>query len=156
MTGDRLPLPTALIEARPGTGGGHGSGWSPCRVSVCRGCCCGNSSKHPETDHDFILNELQRQLEGSAQVQVVSCLFACDRSSVVVINPSPAGRRSGGRPAYIESVHGETVVRAIAEWITAGGPGIATPPTQLADRMTLRGLRSQKFAHIPVASHKRT
>jgi predicted metal-binding protein len=65
-------------------------------VLLCRGCCCGTTTKHPATDHDR-----QEQLVRSAAattagvaVRTVDCLDECDRSNVVVL------RGPHGRAAY--------------------------------------------------------
>ncbi|MFY1632080.1 hypothetical protein ACN27F_02145 [Solwaraspora sp. WMMB335] len=60
-----------------------------CLVTVCRGCCCGTSRKHPDVDHDGQLRALRAS---GARVRVVDCLNTCERSNVVVVQPVPAAR----------------------------------------------------------------
>ncbi|GIG56720.1 hypothetical protein Lfu02_10920 [Longispora fulva] len=105
-----------------------------CRVTVCRGCCCGTARKHPDTDHDAQLDALRAGLAGVAVVRAVpDCLGPCERSNVVVVGPSPAGRAAGGRPAWLGGVLDEGTVAAIADWVALGGPGVAEPPRALRD-----------------------
>ncbi|SDO77310.1 hypothetical protein SAMN05660199_02569 [Klenkia soli] len=94
-------------------------------LTVCRGCCCGRVEKHPGTDHRAQLTALQR---GTARVRVVDCLDACERSNVVVVSPSPAGRAAGARPVWLGGVLDEETTADVLRWVADGGPGIAEPP----------------------------
>ncbi|MDP9397786.1 MAG: (2Fe-2S) ferredoxin domain-containing protein [Actinomycetota bacterium] len=105
---------------------------SPCRISVCRGCCCGTAGKHPEVDHEAQLRLLRAEVREHARVRVTDCLDACDRSNVVVVQPSPAGRALGGAPVWLGGVLDESAIRAIAAWAAAGGPGRAALPERLS------------------------
>jgi len=67
-------------------------------MAVCRGCCCGTAAKHPDLDHGAQLEQLRRGLPDPARMRVSDCLDACERSNVIVVTPSAAGRRAGGRP----------------------------------------------------------
>lgn len=107
---------------------------SLCLVRVCRECCCGSERKHPGVDHDGLLARLESRARGHATVAVSQCLLACDESNVVVVSPSPAGRRSGARPVWIRHVLDEQVVDALVDWVRAGGPGSAPLPPVLAAR----------------------
>jgi hypothetical protein len=98
---------------------------------VCRDCCCGTVEKHPDTDHDAQLRELRVALKHCADVTVSTCLDACDQSNVVVVGPSVRGRRSGGRPAWLSGVLEPATVRAVADWVRGGGPGMAPCPDAL-------------------------
>ena len=100
-------------------------------VTVCRGCCCGTAAKHPDVDHDDQLHQFRRSLAGSARVHVSDCLDACERSNVVVVTPSPAGRRAGGRPAWFGEVLDPSSTAHLAGWAAAGGPGLAHRPQTL-------------------------
>ncbi|MGI8589639.1 MAG: hypothetical protein ACR2M5_01395 [Nakamurella sp.] len=97
-------------------------------VTVCRDCCCGTTSKHPDVDHDGQLRALPTGIEGAGQVKVSKCLDACERSNVVVVTPSPAGRRAGARPVWLEGVLDEEATAQVVQWATAGGPGVSDPP----------------------------
>lgn len=101
---------------------------SGCTVTVCRGCCCGTDRKHPGVDHAGQVSALVAGLAGSGRVRVTDCLDACERSNVVVVGPSPDGRRAGARPVWLANVlHPETVDEVVA-WVQAGGPGVEDPP----------------------------
>ncbi len=96
-----------------------------CTLRVCRDCCCGTTAKHPGVDHDGLLDRLESRTRGRARVLRSACLLACDESNVVVVTPSPAGRRRGGRPVWVRRVLDADAVDAITDWVAAGGPGVA-------------------------------
>jgi (2Fe-2S) ferredoxin len=110
-------------------------GVAGCTVTVCRGCCCGTPGKHPGTDHAGQLQRLRAAVSGGGRIRQTGCLDLCDRSNVVVVSPSTAGRRNGGRPVWFAEVLDDRLVTSIADWIRAGGPGVAAPPPWLADHM---------------------
>ncbi|MET9630701.1 hypothetical protein ABZX92_24835 [Lentzea sp. NPDC006480] len=99
------------------------------RITVCRGCCCGTERKHPEVDHDRQLELLRSRL---AAVKVADCLDACEVSNVVVVQPSPAARAAGAKPVWVGSVLDDDAVHGVADWVDAGGPGLAAPPAAIA------------------------
>ncbi|GAA2609639.1 (2Fe-2S) ferredoxin domain-containing protein [Streptomyces tubercidicus] len=101
---------------------------TPCRVTVCRGCCCGDASKIPGVDHRAQIPTLRAALGGTAQVRASECLDVCDQANVVVVQPSAAGRKAGGRPVWLGLVNDDDALADIAAWIRAGGPGLAEPP----------------------------
>ncbi|GAA2524625.1 hypothetical protein [Winogradskya humida] len=88
---------------------------SPCTVTVCRGSFCGK----PDRIADI------------PGVRTSSCLDACSQATVVVVQPSAAGRAAGGRPVWLGLVNDEFVADDIAAWVRAGGPGVAEPPAVL-------------------------
>ncbi|WP_235564926.1 hypothetical protein [Modestobacter sp. Leaf380] len=94
-------------------------------LTVCRGCCCGRTEKHPDVDHRAQLETLQR---AGARVRVVDCLDACERSNVVVVSPTPAGRAAGARPVWLGGVLDEETTAEVVQWVADGGPGVAEPP----------------------------
>ncbi|MCW2851569.1 MAG: hypothetical protein JWM84_1233 [Nocardioides sp.] len=100
-------------------------------VTVCRGCCCGTARRRPHVDHAARLESLRRLLDGTARVRVTDCLGPCERSDVIVVTPSPAGRRAGGRPVWLGQLNGRHESSAIADWVAAGGPGLAAVPESL-------------------------
>lgn len=107
-------------RARPVTDG--------CTVTVCRGCCCGTDRKHPGVDHAGQVAALVAGVGDAGRVRVTDCLDACERSNVVVVGPSPAGRRAGARPTWLANVlHPETVAEVV-DWVRGGGPGVGDPP----------------------------
>jgi hypothetical protein len=102
----------------------------PPTVTVCRGCCCGRPEKNPGVDHAGQLTALRAALP-AAQIRTSDCLDVCERSNVVVVSPSAAGRAAGGRPVWLGLVHDLDAVADVADWIQAGGPGVAEPPAIL-------------------------
>ncbi|MBR7825032.1 hypothetical protein KDK95_01850 [Actinospica sp. MGRD01-02] len=99
-------------------------------VTVCRGCCCGRPEKNPGTDHRAQLTTLRERL-GAHRVRVSDCLDVCEQSNVIVVSPAPAARADGARPVWLGLIHDADAVADIADWIQAGGPGLAEPPAIL-------------------------
>lgn len=100
------------------------------RVVVCRGCCCGTTRKHPDVDHDAQLRALRSRL-GAGAVRTVDCLGPCGDSNVMVVLPSGAGRRRGGRATWLGFVLSDDALDDVTGWIGAGGPGLAPIPGTL-------------------------
>ncbi|MCW5252933.1 MULTISPECIES: (2Fe-2S) ferredoxin domain-containing protein [unclassified Streptomyces] len=100
-------------------------------VSLCRGCCCG-TSKVPGVDHALQTAELRTALKGAGRLRTVPCLGICEYANVVVVQPSPHGRTLGGRPTWLGFVRDREAVDDLAEWVHAGGPGVAELPAVLA------------------------
>jgi (2Fe-2S) ferredoxin len=103
---------------------------SGCTVTVCRGCCCG-TSKHPDVDHAGQVAALRAGVPGGGRLRLSDCLDVCERSNVVVVSPSAAGRRAGGRPVWLGEVLHADVLDAVLAWVGAGGPGLTDPPADL-------------------------
>jgi (2Fe-2S) ferredoxin len=82
----------------------------------------------PRLDHAAQLTDLRESLAGVATIRLTDCLDACERANVLVIQPSPEGRRAGGRPAWLGLVNDPDATADITAWIKAGGPGLADPP----------------------------
>ncbi|GAA1369540.1 (2Fe-2S) ferredoxin domain-containing protein [Streptomyces beijiangensis] len=97
-------------------------------VTVCRDCCCGSAAKVSHLDHEAQLADLRTSLTGVALVRRVDCLDACERANVIVVQPSPEGRRAGGRPVWLGQVNDPGAAADITAWVTNGGPGLAEPP----------------------------
>ena len=98
-------------------------------VSVCRGCCCGNQTEHPGTDHAGQLARLRAAFSGTdVRLRITDCLDACEHSNVVIVSPSAAGRQAGGRPVWLGEVLDTEPTEEIASWATSGGPGVTDPP----------------------------
>ncbi|GAA1696808.1 (2Fe-2S) ferredoxin domain-containing protein [Streptomyces yatensis] len=95
----------------------------PCRVTVCRDCCCG-SPKVTGIDHAAQLARLREEVP----VRVSECLDVCDQANVVVVQPSAAGRAAGGRPVWLGLVNDTDATQDIVAWVAAGGPGVAPLP----------------------------
>lgn len=118
---------------------------APCTVTVCRGCCCGTENKHPDVDHAGQVAALREGMGAAGRVRLTDCLDACDRSNVVVVNPSGDGRRTGARPTWLAGVLRSSTVAEIVEWVRSGGPGIGDRPPQL-DPLTFRPSRESRAA----------
>ncbi|MEV6121613.1 (2Fe-2S) ferredoxin domain-containing protein [Streptomyces sp. NPDC052077] len=110
-----------------GTPTGTANGPVPCRVVVCRDCCCG-SPKVTGVDHAAQTARLRAQVP----VRVSACLDVCDQANVVVVLPSAAGRAAGARPVWLGLVNDRDATEDIAAWARAGGPGVAPLPDILA------------------------
>ncbi len=113
----------AKRAARPGPSG--------CTVTVCRGCCCGRPEKNPGIDHAGQLAQLREELPPEARLRLSDCLDVCERSNVIVVGPSPAGRAAGARPVWLGQVADQDAITDITDWVAAGGPGVADPPPLL-------------------------
>lgn len=98
----------------------------PCRVTVCRDCCCG-SPKVTGVDHDEQLARLREE----APVRVSDCLDVCEYANVIVVQPSAEGRAAGARPVWLGLVNDPAATEDVADWIRAGGPGVAPIPAIL-------------------------
>ncbi|MEU1180240.1 (2Fe-2S) ferredoxin domain-containing protein [Streptomyces sp. NPDC005820] len=106
----------------------------PCTLVVCRGCCCGDARKHPGYDHAWQLERLRAAAAGSdgaLEVRTTDCLGPCDQANVVVVQPSAAGRRAGGRPTWVGFASDDDCTDELLAWARAGGPGVAAPPVTL-------------------------
>ncbi|MFI6761846.1 hypothetical protein ACIBF5_22165 [Micromonospora sp. NPDC050417] len=101
-------------------------------MTVCRGCCCGSTRKHPDVDHAGQVDRLRAAIGTDHRVRITDdCLDACERSNVVVVHPSGAGRAAGARPVWFGFVLDDSAVDDIATWVRAGGPGVAPLPDVL-------------------------
>jgi (2Fe-2S) ferredoxin len=110
------------------------------RVRVCRDCCCGTLRKHPDVDHDALLERLTATTAGAAVVDASTCLLACEKSNVVVVQPSRVARHRGARPVWLREVLDADAVDAIAGWVRAGGPGVSEVPPSLSPLVTTPGV----------------
>ncbi|WP_269856680.1 (2Fe-2S) ferredoxin domain-containing protein [Streptomyces sp. RPT161] len=106
----------------------------PCTVVVCRGCCCGNPSKYPGTDHQWQLDRLRAaaaESGGRLTLRTTDCLGPCGQANVIVVQPSAEGRRNGGRAAWIGWALDDDCTDDILRWVADGGPGVIDPPATL-------------------------
>lgn len=101
------------------------------RVRMCRGCCCGTIRKLPDVDHSAIAQILENEIGPASDLVTSDCLWACEHSNVVVVNPAPTARRTGARAAWITEVNTLERAHTLAEWVRAGGPGKAELPAEL-------------------------
>ncbi|KOV67572.1 (2Fe-2S) ferredoxin domain-containing protein [Streptomyces sp. MMG1121] len=103
--------------------GSAGSGPAPCRVIVCRDCCCG-SPKVIGVDHAAQTARLRAEVP----VRISDCLDVCDQANVIVVQPSAPARAAGARPVWLGLVNDADATEDIIAWVRAGGPGRADMP----------------------------
>ncbi|WP_446459431.1 (2Fe-2S) ferredoxin domain-containing protein [Streptomyces populi] len=115
-------MPETPSEETPGESVGVGDP-VPCRVVVCRDCCCG-SPKVTGVDHA----EQTARLRAAVPVRISECLDVCDQANVIVVQPSAAGRAAGARPMWLGLVNDPDATEDIVAWVRAGGPGVAPLP----------------------------
>ncbi|KJK38629.1 hypothetical protein UK15_16305 [Streptomyces variegatus] len=99
------------------------AGGLPCRLVVCRDCCCG-SPKVTGVDHAA----QTERLRAAAPVRVSGCLDVCDQANVIVVQPSAEGRAAGGRPVWLGLVNDPAATEDVVSWVREGGPGVAPLP----------------------------
>lgn len=93
-------------------------------VMLCRDCCCGDTGKHPSTDHRAQQEVLQACAGPTAdgervRVRVVDCLGQCDRSNVVLVRDFTRGRRPVD--TWLGDLHDAATTDRVAGWIGSGG-----------------------------------
>jgi hypothetical protein len=91
-------------------------------VTVCRGCCCGSSVKHPQVDHEGALAVLTGAAEtsGCGVVRVVNCLDECERSNVVALRRrEPAGTET----IWLGPLNDPSGVAVLGDWLRDGASG---------------------------------
>jgi hypothetical protein len=113
---------------------------TPPRVRICRDCCCGTARKHPGVDHAALFDRLAASTSGAAVVSASTCLLACEKSNVVVVQPGSVARLRGARAVWLREVLDVEAVDAIAGWVRAGGPGLCDVPAALAPLLTTPGV----------------
>ncbi|MFJ8464673.1 (2Fe-2S) ferredoxin domain-containing protein [Streptomyces swartbergensis] len=99
------------------------TGPAPCRVVVCRDCCCG-SGKVTGVDHAA----QTERLRSAAPVRISACLDVCDQANVIVVQPSAEGRAAGARPVWLGLVNDPAATEDVVSWVREGGPGVAPLP----------------------------
>jgi len=113
-------------------------------VLVCRGCCCGTTSKHPDVDHAGHLARMRAAMPLSrrSKLWTVDCLDLCEHSNVVVV------RDDAGRRRWFGEILGDAEIDAFADWLGVGATGDvpvilarrefvpASPSTAATARMT--------------------
>ncbi|GKQ40738.1 hypothetical protein ALMP_72610 [Streptomyces sp. A012304] len=86
----------------------------------------------PGTDHSWQLDRLRAAAaEHGFQVRTTDCLGPCDQANVIVVQPSAAGRRAGGRATWIGFAMDDDCTDDVLRWAADGGPGVAKPPATL-------------------------
>lgn len=87
-------------------------------VLVCRGCCCGSESKHPDVDHDGHVRRLRSAIDTvNGRVMTVDCLGPCERSNVVVV-------RRGTRRHWFGDLLDDDQVDRLGAWIGSGADDV--------------------------------
>ncbi|MBE2998471.1 (2Fe-2S) ferredoxin domain-containing protein [Nocardiopsis sp. HNM0947] len=122
-------------------------GDAPCRLTVCRGCCCGTTKKVPGVDHEAQfarLSAIDDHTGRTVPVRRSKCLDICFEANVVVVQPSAKGRAAGGRPVWLGRVTDDELVEALDDWIFEGGPGLAPLPEPLRDHVTSKDAKKPK------------
>ncbi len=131
---------TAASERRVHLGplrrGGHVS------VSVCDGCCCGTTRKHPDLDHA----EQRRRIAAAAQsaggsCRVVGCVDECHASNVVVVR----WPRSSHPALWLGGVLDESATAAVEMWLASGADPVQVPAEVRAlsfERQAVSGRRT--------------
>ncbi|MFG2797892.1 (2Fe-2S) ferredoxin domain-containing protein [Streptomyces pseudovenezuelae] len=99
------------------------AGGTPCRVVVCRDCCCG-TRKVAGVDHA----QQVAYLTSKVPVRISDCLDVCEHANVIVVQPSAAARAAGARPVWLGLVNDSDATEDVAAWVQAGGPGVAPCP----------------------------
>lgn len=120
---------------------------APCKLTVCRGCCCGTKKKVPGVDHKAQLARLSAIDDHSARrvpVRTSKCLGICFQANVVVVQPSQEGRAAGGRPVWLGQMTEDKLLNAVDDWIFDGGPGIAPLPAVLEEHVTSKDAKKPK------------
>jgi (2Fe-2S) ferredoxin len=121
----------------------------PCRLVVCRGCCCGTKKKRPGVDHKGQLRRLGGLTDHEGRdvpMRTSTCLGICFKANVVVVQPSSRGRAAGGRPVWFGDVTEDRLIDRLDDWIFAGGPGIAPVPEELEPHLTSKDAKKPKKA----------
>ncbi|MDE3721502.1 (2Fe-2S) ferredoxin domain-containing protein [Nocardiopsis sp. N85] len=124
----------------------------PCRLTVCRGCCCGTKKKVPGVDHKAQLARLSAIDDHAGRtvpVRTSKCLGICFQANVVVVQPSRAGRTAGAAPVWLGEMTEDRLLDALDDWIFAGGPGLAPLPEVLADHVTSKNAKKPKKRKKP-------
>ncbi|MBR8740227.1 (2Fe-2S) ferredoxin domain-containing protein [Nocardiopsis sp. MG754419] len=120
---------------------------APCKLTVCRGCCCGTKKKVPGVDHKAQLARLSAIDDHAARrvpVRTSKCLGICFQANVVVVQPSAEGRAAGGRPVWLGAITEDKLLDAVDDWIFEGGPGVAPLPAVLEEHVTSKDAKKPK------------
>ncbi len=88
-------------------------------ITVCRDCCCGSTTKHPDTDHDGQIDILK---SAGVRVRVSDCLDVCEHSNVMVVHRRKSERRVGRDTVWLGGILDAETTKWVGEWAVDGGP----------------------------------
>ena len=96
------------------------------QVTICRGCCCGNTDRGlPEVPVEWLKNEWRKRgLLKRVQLTISGCVGPCDVPNVVVITSS-----SGTE--WLGNIFSLTSIASLLEWAVRcrdAGEMLALPP----------------------------
>lgn len=119
-----------MAKRKKGGGGGAGAARASDAgaLTVCHGCCC---ARTPDGRRDPEAVARLAALRREVTVTVADCLGPCDEKDVMVVRPSAAGRRAGGRPVWLAWTGDDDTTAAVLDWVRAGGPGLVDVPAPL-------------------------
>lgn len=103
-------------------------------LTVCRGCCCGADAT-VDPAPAALLERLSTACGDAARIRTSDCLGPCERSDVVVVTPSRAGRAGGARTVWVARVTTAPVIEALSAWVAGGGPGVVEAPPAVRARV---------------------
>lgn len=90
-------------------------------VRICRGCCCGTSSKHSGFDHDAQVEAISKV----ARTRIVGCVDECSLSNVMLV------QFGNEKATWIGDLTSDDSTDALCQWLGAGG----NPPEAVAKRI---------------------
>ena len=98
-------------------------------VTICRGCCCGSATKHPEVDHEANARRVREAVRASGLgvTRTVKCLDECEHSDVILVR---RGSDQGSEFYWLGPVNDPADVEALAAWLE--GPADAPLPARLS------------------------
>ena len=91
-------------------------------VTLCRDCCCGSTTKHPNVDHALQRRTLETLAGGDVRVRTVDCLDVCERSNVVMVRDHAAPRRQ--RDTWFGGLLYRAHTAALVEWVSSGAGAV--------------------------------
>jgi|GEM_PF-1441133 len=95
-------------------------------VLLCRDCCCGTETKHPDFDHQRQELELQKAaIEAGGSLHRVKCLDACGQSNVVVLRTPERGR------VWLGDLADDASHEALCAYVRAGALGHLPPALEV-------------------------
>ena len=107
------------------------SRWGSPGLTACE-LCAGDTLRAADRHPGGQLGRLRAlDTAGCARLATVECLDVCEED-VLVVRPSPAGRRAGGRPTWFSRLAGDAATGELRSWLEAGGPGLAPLPASLS------------------------